>query len=178
MARRLGVCRISFLSDDPEVTSRWTSGGAGLEISLGAAGMEDHDIAMELLVCLGQALWERLSASERRTYWGLLDREISAGIEGEIDEQAQEEKCRLLASLENARNLRRLESYGRASFAGTAAEYVHSLWHNVTVREGPEHLPPAQLKRRLELLASWFPPDRGYRLYPAHGSRFIRRSTA
>ncbi len=136
------------------------------------AGAEEHDVAMELLLCLGQALWERLSEAELRAYWLLLREEISKGVEGEIDEQALEEKRSLFASRANANSAGRLTRYGRASFAGTAAEYVHSLWHDVTVRAGPDYLPAPQLRRRLELLASWFPPDRGYRLFPcSRGAR-------
>jgi len=127
------------------------------------SGSENHDIAMELLLCLAQALWEKLSDGELRKYWLILDQEIRAGIIGEIDEQALEEKRAMLAS--HARSHRQLASYGRAAFAGTAAEYVHCLWHEVTARTGPDYLPAPQLRRRLELLAGWFPPDRGYRLF-------------
>jgi len=35
----------------------------------------------------------------------------------------------------------------------------------VEVRSGPDYLPAPQLRRRLELLSLWFPPDRGYRLF-------------
>ena len=123
---------------------------------------------MELLLCLGQALWQRLSPEQLQAYWQLLDSEFQAGISGEIDEDALGEKQALLASRISATSDRRLERYGRASFAGTAAEYVHSLWHDVEVVSGPEHLPAQQLGRRLELLSGWFPPDRGHKLYPAH----------
>jgi hypothetical protein len=122
---------------------------------------------VELLLCLGQALWEKLSDAEIRAYWLLMDEEIRAGIDGEIDEQPLEEKRYLLGSRFHARSPRQLARYGRASFAGTAAEYVHCLWHEVTARTGPNYLPAPQLRRRLELLARWFPPDRGFRLFPA-----------
>src|SRR5664280_3099787 len=93
LARRLGSCRISL---PPEVASgvasRWTMVNDGLKVSVTTAGCEAHDVAMELLLCLGQALWERLSDRELRAYWMLLGDEISMGIEGEIDEQAMEEK--------------------------------------------------------------------------------------
>jgi hypothetical protein len=168
MAARLGFCRISLPSAiEPAAASQWAATPEALEISVAASNLEDHDLAMELLLCLGQALWHSLFPSEARAYWTLLSSEIAARIDGEIDEQATEAKRSLFASLSHARNEHLLEEYGRASFAGTAAEYVHSLWHDVTVREGPEHLPAAQLRRRLELLARWFPPDRGYRLFPA-----------
>ena len=165
MASRLGSCRISLLAADPEMSSRWTESGAGLEIAVVTGESTDHDLAMELLVCLGQALWDRLSDDEFRAYWLLLAGEIRDGIRGEIDEQALEEKQSLLASRLHARSRRQLARYGRASFAGTAAEYVHCLWHDVSARTGPDYLAAPQLRRRLELLAGWFPPDRGYRLF-------------
>jgi hypothetical protein len=127
--------------------------------------LDGHDIALELLVCVGQALWGKLSARELGDYWTLLDREIVEGVTGEIDERALDER-RLLLKSRHSRAGRQLARYGCASFAGTAAEYVHCLWHDVTVRTGPDHLPAPQLRRRLELLAQWFPPDRGYRLFP------------
>lgn len=167
MARRVGACRISLAAEaGGGVASQWTMTENGLEVSVATAGVEEHDVAMELLLCLGQALWERLSDAQLRAYWTLLREEIGAGIEGEIDEQALEEKAALLECRLHAGSRRRLERYGRASFAGTAAEYVHCLWHEVTVRTGPEHLPAQALRRRLELLAGWFPPDRGRRLFP------------
>ena len=167
LARRLGSCRISL---PPEVASgvasRWTMADDGLEVSVTTAGIEEHDVAMELLLCLGQGLRERLSDAELRAYWMLLCDEISMGFEGEIDEQALEEKRSLFESRSHANNVKRLTGYARASFAGTVAEYVHCLWHEVTIRTGPDHLPAEPLRRRLELMARWFPPNRGYRLFP------------
>ena len=168
MAGRLGSCQISLPEEVAAgVTSRWTMANDGLKVSVTTAGCEEHDVAMELLLCLGQALWERLSDGELRAYWMLLDDEISMGIEGEIDEQALEEKRGLFERRSRGNNVKRLGCYGRASFAGTVAEYVHCLWHEVTVRSGPDYLPVPQLRRRLERLARWFPPNRGYRLFPA-----------
>jgi hypothetical protein len=167
MAHRLGSCRISFLAQtEAEVTSRWTTTSSGLDVSLTTSGFEEHDVAMELLLCLGQVLWERLSEAEFRAYWTLLSDEISLGIDGEIDEQALEEKRSLFESRSDASGADALARYACASFAGTAAEYVHCLWHEVTVRSGPDYLPPAALRRRLKLIARWFPPDRGYSLFP------------
>jgi hypothetical protein len=118
---------------------------------------------------LGQALWQKLTSEELRKYWRLLDSEFLAGVNGEIDEDALREKRALLGDRISAASGRRLERYGRASFAGTAAEYVHCLWHDVEVVSGPEHLPARQLRRRLELLSGWFPPGHGHKLYrPPH----------
>jgi hypothetical protein len=168
MAGRLGSCRISLQAEVASgVASRWTVTNDGLEVTVTTAGIEEHDVAMELLLCLGQGLWERLSDRELRAYWMLLCEEFSTGIEGEIDEQALEEKRSLFESRSHANNVKRLAGYARASFAGSVAEYVHCLWHEVTVRTGPDYLPVEPLRRRLELMARWFPPNRGYRLFPA-----------
>jgi len=161
MARRLGSCRISLPAEVAAgVASRWTIADDGLEVSVTTAGIEEHDVAMELLLCLGQGLWERLADGELRAYWMPLCDEISMEIEGEIDEQALDEKRSLFESRSHANNVKRLTGYVRASFAGTVAEYVHCLWHEVTVRTGPDYLPAAPLRRRLELMARWFPPNR------------------
>src|SRR5438046_6837320 len=36
---------------------------------------------------------------------------------------------------------RRMERYAQASFAGTMAEYVHTLWHEVAINAGRDYLP-------------------------------------
>ena len=167
MARRLGPCRIALRAQaEGDTTSQWTATTSGLEVWVATHGIGEHDIAMELLVCLGQALWEGLSRAEWSAYWRILRDEINLGIEGEIDEQTLEEKRSLLESPSHTNSARNLERYGRSSFAATAAEYVHCLWHDVSIRSGADYLPAEPLRRRLELLARWFPPDRGYRLFP------------
>ena len=168
IARRLKPCRIRLVErlEDPAESSRWVESTDAIEVAVACEGVEAHDVALEVLVCLGQALWETLKPSESTTYLLLLSHEIVDCVTGEIDEDALEKKRRLMAGRVSARSRRRLEEYARASFAGAVAEYVHSLWHDVTVREGPDHLPASCVRRRLELLARWFPPDRGYRLFP------------
>ena len=167
MAHQLGLCGVSLVSSlgSPDPASQWTATDRRVEISLAAVDRDAHDVAMEMLLCVGQALWERLPPNQHKAFWLLLDTEIRAGITGEIDEEALSEKRALMASRYSAASGRRLERYGRASFAGTAAEYVHCLWHDVEVRSGPDYLPAPQLRRRLELLSRWFPPNRGYRLF-------------
>jgi hypothetical protein len=172
MARLLGRCHISIVKElgGGRLASQWTETDHDLEISIATVpedGPDDgHNITLELLLCLGQALWTKLNHSQRKAWWLLLDCEIGAGVSGEIDEEALKQKRLLLASRYSASSSRRLELYGAASFAGTVAEYVHSLWHDVTIRRGRDFLPAQQLKRRLDLLVRWFPPGRGHRLFP------------
>ncbi len=163
MAARLGACRVILLAAG-DFASRWrvTEGETVIEI----APAEPHDLGMEFLLCLGQGLWERTRSRERDRWLDLLDAEIHAGVAGEIDEASLDRKRHLLSF----RTPEAASEYARASFAATTAEYVHSLWHDVSVREGPDHLPPGHLARRLGLFARWFPPDRGYRLFAREGT--------
>ena len=171
MAHQLGDCRVYLVPElgGPRLASRWVATGKGVEITVATKGRDPHDIALELLICFGQALWENLTPEQAKVYWLLLDAELRDNIRGEIDEEAVREKRALLASAISAASRRRLKRYGRASFAATAAEYVHCLWHDVHVIRGPEHLPPFEVRRRLDLLARWFPPDREHPLYPKAG---------
>jgi len=158
MLERVGAYSV-MLEPGAPFDSQWSETDGGLTIRV--ALRDPHDTALELLLCLGQALWARLTVDESRAFWRLLDAEIRQGVPGEIDEDALAEKRALLAA---PRSRRALERYAQAAFAGTAAEYVHALWHDVAVRTGPDYLPAAQLRRRIEVLARWFPPGPGHAL--------------
>jgi hypothetical protein len=162
------TCRISLRPRFPkaETSSQWFAASDELTLEVASEGIDGHELAIEILLCLGHALWEAAPAPARQAYLKLLGEEVEAGVAGEIDDESLEKKRALFASRASARSRTRLQRYARTSFACTVAEYIHALWHDVTVRTGPEHLPPRWLRRRLELLALWFPPDRGYRLFP------------
>jgi hypothetical protein len=166
LAARLGTCRIALAPrlEDPSLASRWDAAGRGLAIELATEDVQPHDLALELLVCLGQAFFETSTDEEIAAYQRLLDAEFEARVTGEIDEDAFRAKCSFLGAAGTARQ-KAYDGFVRASLAGTLAEYVHSLWHDVTIRTGPEHLPAECLRRRFHLLAQWFPPDRGQKLF-------------
>jgi hypothetical protein len=167
LARRLGPCRITVLPSlgGPSIRSRWSRGPEALEVSLAAEESEPHELTLELLLCVGQVLWE-VSPQDHPGWLALLDQEFREGVSGEIDEDVLALKRTLLSRPFAARSLRWTERYAAAAFAATVAAYIHALWHDVTVSEGPEHLPAAALLRRLEYLAHRYPPDRGHRLFP------------
>jgi hypothetical protein len=154
---RIGLCRVETVPD-PGFGSSWRRTTDSLEITVATEDVEEHEVAMEVLLCVGQALWETTTPAEREAWLRVVIDEIDAGVEGEIDEDALREKHALLGGVASARSRRRLLRYAGASFASTVAEYVHSLWHDVTVREGPEHLPARWLKRRFDLMKRWFGP--------------------
>jgi hypothetical protein len=150
--------------ENEDIASQWTHTEDTLEITVSTEGVDPHDVALELLVCLGQVLWEKATAAERCGWLTLLGAEVDASVHGEIDEDALGAKRELLSSRQAARSRRRLQHYASVSFASTAAEYIHCMWHDVTVRAGPEDLPAEWLRRRVEFMAKSFPPDRGQRV--------------
>ncbi len=160
IAGRIGPCRISISERlEPDAASRWRTGeGSETLIELACAGVEPHDLALELLVCLGQLVWESASAEEQTGYLRLLEAELAEGVTGEIDEDVLPLKASLLRNPSSRGHLKR---YTAASFASTLAEYIHCLWHDVTVRAGPEHLDSEVLRERLEFFERRFPPDPG-----------------
>lgn len=154
ITNRVGAVRVR-LEREPGFGSRWERTEEGLQVVVATEGVEEHDIAMEVLLCVGQALWETTTPAEREAWLRVIGEEIEAGVEGEIDEDALVEKRALLGGGLSARSRRRLLRYAGASFASTVAEWVHSRWHEVTVREGPEQLPAEWLRRRWEVLERW-----------------------
>ena len=71
----------------------------------------------------------------------------------------------LLSARHWRRNRGQFEGYRDISLVSTVAEYMHGLWHDVQIRVGPDHLPLAQLRHRLRLMAELFPPNPGFQLF-------------
>jgi hypothetical protein len=167
LAVRLPRCEFTLVGafEGLEIASRWTLTENRVAVEIATSEVDPHDVAIEMLVCAGQALWEVIDSGECAQWLELLHAEITEGVAGEIDEQALADKRKLLSTRAAARSRRRLSEYARTSFAATVAEYVHCLWHDVTIRTGAEHLSAAHLRRRLDLMERWFPPNRGYRLF-------------
>jgi hypothetical protein len=62
---RSGRCRVYF---------RWTITDHGVAVELATEEVEAHDVAIELLVCLGQVLWDDVTAAECDRFLRLLSR--------------------------------------------------------------------------------------------------------
>ncbi len=180
LASRLGAVAFELRASEEEIASRWHWVSAGLHVELNPNETTPHDCALELLTCMGQALWNSAAAEERRAWLTLLRDEIEAKVEGEIDEPALREKRAMLSSRILATSPRRMERYAEASFAGTVAEYVHTLWHEVTVQTGPDYLPVPWLHRRFALLSRWFPAEKSAspRLFPHRCAHFRRNRSS
>ena len=128
--------------------------------------LDTHDTGFEFLASIAELLRPKLKGVELEAYTRILEEELRTDIRGEIDEEAAAAKQPVLRNRSlRARNLEQFERYRDISFVSTLAEYMHGLWHDVQIRLGSEHLPYAQLRRRMEMLADLFPPNPGYRVF-------------
>jgi hypothetical protein len=157
---------VSFVKPEGEThTVVWLEANDQINLILAGRELTPHDVGFEFLAGIAELLGARLSPTERARYGRLLDEELQRGVTGEIDEDALGAKQRLLAYQTWRRRRTLFDRYGEMSFAGTLAEYMHGLWHDVQIRVGPEHLPLPALRHRLDLLAEMFPPNPGYRVF-------------
>jgi len=138
-------------------TAAWVETPPRINLLLACRELDAHDTGFELLGSVAELLRPRLTPSEAGAYHAVL--------EEEIDEEALHAKQNYLPNRTGRRSRAQFERYGQVSFVSTAAEYMHGLWHDVQIRVGPEHLPVAQLRRRMDLMAELFPPNPGYRVF-------------
>jgi hypothetical protein len=181
MAQRLGKLRVlavAYLAclDSGDVVARhkpkgeahtaaWVEAPERINLLLACRELDAHDTGFELLGSVAELLRLRLTNAEEEAYRQLLEEEVRHGIRGEIDEDALTAKQSYLATKPGRQLRAQFERYRDISFVSTAAEYIHGLWHDVQIRIGADHLPVAQLRRRMDLMAELFPPNPGYRVY-------------
>lgn len=148
-------------------TAVWSEEQGRLNLVLAGRELDAHDTGFELLASIAQMVLPKMTSDEISGYTALVEAELAAGISGEIDKESLNAKAAFLKQRENAgsRAAKRLAQYIDASLAGTLAEYMHGLWHDVQIRVGPDHLPVEQLRERMMWLARLFPPNPGYDLF-------------
>ena len=146
-------------------TAAWVETPERINLLLACRELDAHDTGFELLGSVAELLRPRLTPSEIAAFSEMLEEEIRHGVRGEIDEDALTAKQIYLPARGGRRSRAQFERYCDISFVSTTAEYIHGLWHDVQIRVGPEHLPVAQLRRRMDLMAELFPPNEGYRVF-------------
>lgn len=146
-------------------TAAWVETPERINLLLACRELDAHDTGFELLGSVAELLRPRLTRAEEAAYRQLLEEELRHGVRGEIDEEALSAKQGYLASRPGKQLRAQFDHYRDVSFISTAAEYIHGLWHDVQIRVGPDHLPIAQLRRRMDLMAELFPPNPGYQVF-------------
>jgi len=144
----------------------WVESNERIDLILPCRELDAHDTGFEFLASVAELLRSRLSSQESERYGQLLEAELRSGVRGEIDQEAFAAKRQVFGSRFRRRFGREhLDHYRDVSFASTAAEYMHGLWHDVQVQTGGDHLPVPELRRRMILLSEMFPPNEGYQVF-------------
>lgn len=157
---------VSRLKPEGEAhTAAWVETPERINLLLACRELDAHDTGFELLGSAAELVRPRLTPAELAAFSDMLEEEIRHGVRGEIDEDALTAKQDYMPARGGRRSRAQFERYRDISFVSTTAEYIHGLWHDVQIRVGPEHLPVAQLRRRMNLMAELFPPNEGYRVF-------------
>jgi hypothetical protein len=109
----------------------------------------------------------RMADEQRESFHRLLREELSAEVHGEVDDRSWHLKQSLVRRQTNVRKETKLfRDYARQAFQDTLTLYLHGICCDIDVETGPRQLPSRHLRKRLELLASIFPPPEGYVVFP------------
>lgn len=113
--------------------------------------------------------WDPATADAFRT---LIKSELEASVHGEVDDDSWRAKQNLLRKTLNAtRDSRALSDYVRQSFIDTLTLYLHGICCDIDVETGPRQLPSRYLRKRLVLLKGFYPPPKGYAVFPEDGDQ-------
>jgi len=98
--------------------------------------------------------------------------ELSAEVHGEVDEKSWHLKQALLRRQTNVRKETKLfREYARQAFEDTLTLYLHGTCCDIDIETGPRQMPSRYLRRRLELLATLYPPPKGYAVLPEQAKK-------
>ncbi|MGH9430297.1 MAG: hypothetical protein ACRD3T_02010 [Terriglobia bacterium] len=147
-------------------TVAWIEAESRTNILLACRELDAHDTGFEFLASIAELVRPRLTAVEVDQYADLVREELEQGVHGEMDKETLAAKQSLAGSRAlRRRKLERFDQYRDLSLVSTLAEYMHGLWHDVQIQTGPDHLPLPQLRRRIQLMAKFFPPNPGYEVF-------------
>lgn len=132
--------------------------------------IKDQEVAdyhYHLYRALAEAAAERWSIEVQNQFFSLLREELGANVHGEVDEVSWHEKQALLRRQTNVRRETKVfRSYAKQAFVDTLTLYLHGICCDIDVDTGPRQLPSRYLRRRLQLMQTFFPPPSGYAVFP------------
>ena len=132
--------------------------------------LKEQDVAeyhYRLYRRLAALVAEKWSSEIAGAYKGLLREELSNSVHGEVDDESWQAKQTLLRRQTNVKRESPLfADYVRQSFIDTLTLYLHGICCDIDVETGPRQLPSRYLRKRLNLLKSFYPPSSGYVVFP------------
>lgn len=97
----------------------------------------------------------------------MLRDEMNAEVHGEVDESSWRLKQTLRRSKTGVRReTKAFRIYARQSFIDTLTLFLHGICCDIDVETGPRQLASRHMRKRLELLRGFYPPPKGYAVFP------------
>jgi len=136
-------------------------------LALSIKDMEVADYHYRFYNALAAMVAERLTVDVQERFFRTIREELSAEVNGEVDEKSWHLKQALQRRQKNVRKETKLfREYARQAFEDTLTLYLHGTCCDIDVETGPRQMPSRYLRRRLELLLSLYPPPDGYAVLP------------
>ncbi len=137
--------------------------------------IKDEDVSeyhYSLYNTIASLVYSRLSAEARERFLRVLREELSAHVNGDVDERSWKLKQALVRRHGKAdQNSKPFREYAGQAFADTLTLYLHGICCDIDVDTGPRQMPSRYLRRRLEALNEMFPPPEGHAVFPEEGAR-------
>ncbi|MBV9300668.1 MAG: hypothetical protein JOY62_05605 [Acidobacteriaceae bacterium] len=109
---------------------------------------------------------EKWSTEVALAYKSMIREELVASVHGEVDDDSWQAKQLLLRRQPNVKRESPLfGDYVRQSFIDTLTLYLHGICCDIDVETGPRQLPSRYLRKRLNLLKSFYLPPAGYSVF-------------
>jgi hypothetical protein len=148
----------------------WTSCVLSKEEAVLAFAVKEQEVAdyhYRFYHSLGRLIADHWATEVEHQYSALLREELSAKINGEVDEGSWRLKQAIVRRYSaSRRETKAFSEYAKQSFIDTLTLYMHGICCDIDVETGPRQLPSRYLRKRLVLLRTLFSPPDGYPVFP------------
>jgi hypothetical protein len=146
--------------------SRTGSGDLAI-LALSVKEIEVADVHYQFYSALASMVAETWPVEIQERFYRTIREELSAEVNGEVDERSWHLKQALLRRQTNVRKETKLfREYARRAFEDTLTLYLHGTCCDIDIETGPRQMASRYLRRRLELLIALYPPPEGYAVLP------------
>jgi len=150
-----------------QIASSRTTAGEMAVVALGMKEIEVADFHYQFYNALAGIVADRWTEEVQERFYRAIREELSAEVNGEVDEKSWHLKQALLRRQTNVRKETKLfREYAKQAFEDTLTLYLHGTCCDIDVETGPRQMASRYLRRRLELLMGLYPPPEGYAVLP------------
>ena len=115
---------------------------------------------------LATLIGENWTEEVESAYSGLIREELNGEVHGEVDEASWRLKQSIRRGKAGRKDSKAFREYARQSFIDTLTLYLHGICCDIDVETGPRQLASRYLRRRLQVIRGFYPPPKGYAVFP------------